>query len=423
MKNLFFFILFIVFINNQLLSQSHLDQNGIKTSVTNILSANGTQARRFEIALVGYNSHHWQYSGVILIELFENYYGVGYEKYIVEVGYQEGTGTTNPKLEKIDSKGLYHYAKITFGEAYDLGSYYSGHINKALPIYLDIRHYGKYQAKITYLRNKVEDVTSLNQIKINLNPTGVNISDFSVSPITQSDITSSGNLRISGSGNHYITNGKIGIGTTSPGSGISPDPDLKVQVNGGITLQSGKKLALDQNYYVHGYLQYDNSVSDGRLKYHGYYGHRWMTSSGEKMRLTRSGQLGIGTTNPGIYKLAVEGVIGAREVVVTTDGWSDFVFEPTYNLIPLENLEQFIKQNKHLPDVPSADEVIENGLSLGQSDAILLQKVEELTLYLIEQNKEMKEVKERMNKIEAENKKIKESNIQLEKKIKINNKY
>ena len=97
----------------------------------------------------------------------------------------------------------------------------------------------------------------------------------------------------------------------------------------------------------------------------------------------------IGTRNlQDGYLLGVNGKIKCREVRVTNENWADFVFENDYELPSLESVEKFIKDNKHLPDLPSAEEVLENGTNLGEIDAILLQKIEELTLYLIEINKE-----------------------------------
>lgn len=102
------------------------------------------------------------------------------------------------------------------------------------------------------------------------------------------------------------------------------------------------------------------------------------------------GTVGIGTTTTGTHKLAVEGTIGAREVIIETDSWSDFVFDDDYSLRDLEEVEAYITVNNHLPEIPSEAEVIENGIELGKMDAKLLQKIEELTLYLIEQNKRIK---------------------------------
>ena len=103
-----------------------------------------------------------------------------------------------------------------------------------------------------------------------------------------------------------------------------------------------------------------------------------------------SGNVGIGTSNTGTHKLAVEGTIGAREIKVEATGWSDFVLDNNYKLKDLEEVESFIEDNNHLPDVPSEKEVLENGIQLGEMDATLLQKIEELTLYTISQEKKIK---------------------------------
>ena len=107
----------------------------------------------------------------------------------------------------------------------------------------------------------------------------------------------------------------------------------------------------------------------------------------EVLTLTSAGNVGIGTTTTGDYKLAVNGAIGARRVKVTQAGWADFVFDPAYNLSPLSEIENYVKANRHLPDVPAAAEVEKDGLDLGEMDKKLLQKIEELTLYLIEEHK------------------------------------
>lgn len=107
-----------------------------------------------------------------------------------------------------------------------------------------------------------------------------------------------------------------------------------------------------------------------------------------------TGEVGIGTQPLTGYKLAVNGKIKALEVSITTDGWADYVFEKNYNLKSLEEVEAFIQENKHLPDVPSEAEVLENGIAVGEMSTILLQKIEELTLYLIDQNKRIENLQE-----------------------------
>lgn len=102
------------------------------------------------------------------------------------------------------------------------------------------------------------------------------------------------------------------------------------------------------------------------------------------------GNVGIGTNAPQ-NKLDVNGTIHAREVKVDLTGWSDFVFQPSYKLKPLIDVEKYIKVNGHLQDIPSAAEVQKDGISLGEMQTKLLQKIEELTLYTIEQNKKIEE--------------------------------
>ncbi|MFQ6601783.1 hypothetical protein [Flavobacterium sp. C3NV] len=102
------------------------------------------------------------------------------------------------------------------------------------------------------------------------------------------------------------------------------------------------------------------------------------------------GNVGIGTTSTGTHKLAVEGSIGAREIKVQATGWSDFVFKKEYNLPSLEEVEKHITEKGHLENIPNEEEVLKNGINLGEMNAKLLQKIEELTLYVIEIKKENK---------------------------------
>lgn len=106
------------------------------------------------------------------------------------------------------------------------------------------------------------------------------------------------------------------------------------------------------------------------------------------------GNVGIGTSKPK-HKLSVNGTIQSKEVLVTTlaADWPDFVFNPEYKLTSLHELDKYIESEKHLPGVPSAKEIDEEGIKVGEMNAVLLQKVEELTLYVIELQKQIDELK------------------------------
>ena len=111
----------------------------------------------------------------------------------------------------------------------------------------------------------------------------------------------------------------------------------------------------------------------------------------ESVRINREGKVGINTTNP-TSTLTVNGDIEAEKVTIIADvPSSDYVFDKNYNLPLLKDVEQFVNENKHLPEIPSATEFKENGYSVGQMDDLLLRKVEELTLYTINQDKQIAE--------------------------------
>jgi hypothetical protein len=118
-----------------------------------------------------------------------------------------------------------------------------------------------------------------------------------------------------------------------------------------------------------------------------------------------NGNIGIGTTNPD-FRLTVNGKIKAEEIQVVVDVPADYVFDTDYKLQSLEEVESYIKANKHLPGIPDAQSLKTNGWQVGEMNNKLLEKVEELTLYLIELKRDITELKkenELLKKANCEN--------------------
>lgn len=124
------------------------------------------------------------------------------------------------------------------------------------------------------------------------------------------------------------------------------------------------------------------------------------TNSTAQLTLLTNGNFGVGTLNPQ-YKFSVNGTIQAKEVRVET-GWADYVFEKDYPLPTLESVAAFVEINKHLPGIASAKDIQQNGLAVAAMQTKMMEKIEELTLYLIEQNKQIQQLQ---NKIEVLEKK------------------
>ncbi|MNX62476.1 hypothetical protein D3C86_934380 [compost metagenome] len=114
-----------------------------------------------------------------------------------------------------------------------------------------------------------------------------------------------------------------------------------------------------------------------------------------------AGDVGIGTENPDA-KLAVNGIIHSKEVKVDLNVPApDYVFANDYKLRSLQEVENYVKQNSHLPEIPSAKEFGKNGIQLAEMNMALLKKVEELTLYIIQIEKNQKELEKRLTKVET----------------------
>nr|WP_299073828.1 tail fiber protein [uncultured Allomuricauda sp.] len=181
-------------------------------------------------------------------------------------------------------------------------------------------------------------------------------------------------------------NGRVGIGKTSPAS------DLDVE--GGIRSSDGNDNVTIRSVNANNYSEiiWGDDTNDRFRFYYNY----WNGTSLDKevMSLLPNGDVGIGTTTPDA-KLTVKGDIHAEEVKVDLSvPGPDYVFKEDYDLKPLEEVQNYIKANGHLPNIPSAKEMEENGIQLGEMNMKLLEKIEELTLYVIELKNEINLLKE-----------------------------
>lgn len=180
-----------------------------------------------------------------------------------------------------------------------------------------------------------------------------------------------------------LGDGNVGIGKTNPGEKLEVAGNLLVTGINGLILNTPGGGAID-NQTGNLFFQKANGA--------GFIFRNTGPTYTEYMRINPLGNLLIGKIsqdNP-TYKLDIGGKARADEIVVNSNG-ADFVFEPDYTLPKLSEIKSFIDQNHHLPQIPSAKEMQKNGLSVGELNTKLLQKVEELTLYLIEKDIKDKE--------------------------------
>ena len=191
-----------------------------------------------------------------------------------------------------------------------------------------------------------------------------------------------------------IKEGNVGIGTN--------DPTQKLDVTGTVRLSASQPILQLWDTSSNSW-KFEMKADADRIQFQKYDPSGNWIPNAELMVITKDGNVGIGTYNPS-DKLSVRGTIKAQKVVVSTSNWSDRVFTEGYSLMPLREVEQSIQQNKHLPGIPSEETVLQNGIDVGEMQTKLLQKIEELTLYMIEQDKKIESQQEILLRLQQENK-------------------
>ena len=124
-------------------------------------------------------------------------------------------------------------------------------------------------------------------------------------------------------------------------------------------------------------------------------------ADGNILTLQPNGKFTISNGTAKLIQVETDGLLRARKVKVDMQNWADYVFDKNYDLMPLNELDCYIQEHQHLPNVPSINTVIDEGIELGDMNRVLLEKIEELTLYIIEQNKELQSVTRDLEQIKS----------------------
>jgi hypothetical protein len=190
----------------------------------------------------------------------------------------------------------------------------------------------------------------------------------------------------------------VGIGTITP--------QAKLHIKGGVLAQAGPSMIFDKGASSNQFYQmfYGENIAQAFIGLPSNVSKRLDLGTGDAnvVMTLLEGNVGIGTTTPQ-SKLAVNGTVCATKVRVSPTGcWADYVFDNGYKLRSLAEVEQYINQHRHLPEVPGAAEVEKNGLDVGENQATLLKKIEELTLYVIEQNKKLESQQQQIDQLKKE---------------------
>lgn len=185
-----------------------------------------------------------------------------------------------------------------------------------------------------------------------------------------------------------VTSGPIGFRLQTNGSNI-PNPQIDMlDISTGLETVISSSDGLRTGTYVGSYSNHPLMLGTNH--------------SQAQLYLSTNGNFGIGTTTPS-DKLSVNGNIRTKKLIVSQSNWPDYVFSENYKLMPLIDLEKYVKKYNHLPEIPSAKNVNEHGVDVGKSYSILLKKIEELTLYMISQEKKINKQNILINKLIKKN--------------------
>lgn len=219
-----------------------------------------------------------------------------------------------------------------------------------------------------------------------------------------------------------LNSGNLGLGVVNP--------SYRLDINGKLRTNSLPLIVGDDNASDHSIrfaTFYDHSMS-GQMRYINFgrnasmlntgelaFNHSADNSSGnwvslglfgqntqERLYVLGDGNVGIGTQESRGYKLSVNGKIRAQELKIEATNWPDYVFDDDYEITSLPEIKSFIDQNRHLPEMPSASTVEKEGVDVGQMNALLLKKIEELTLHLIHKDQQINNLEKRMKVIESQ---------------------
>lgn len=188
--------------------------------------------------------------------------------------------------------------------------------------------------------------------------------------------------------------GKVGIGTTTPGSPLVVRDDRTSFLSESPLLE----IRTFDGRFV-GFTGPTDHTASSPFIFKTGNAFEFRVDSISALLINSGGRLGLGTANIGTYKLAVNGQVKAKGFVTDTSNWADYVFAPDYRLAPLSEVEQHIKEKGHLPGLPSENEVKANGVDLGDMQVRLLTQIEQLNLHLIAQEKRLQAQEARIREL------------------------